>query len=110
MLWIREPFLSGHDWPHPVTVVHGHTPEGPTVLDHRIGVDSGVFASGCLTAGELSGDRLRFITARAETSRYAMQARGRAGEVKVNQYLRTGPLTIGRANVRTSVTNAPPEI
>src|SRR3546814_10201329 len=50
MLWIREPFLSGHDWPHPVTVVHGHTPEGPTVLAHRIGVDSGVFASGCLTA------------------------------------------------------------
>src|SRR3546814_14756106 len=35
MLWIREPFLSGHDWPHPVTVVHGHTPEGPTVLAHR---------------------------------------------------------------------------
>ncbi|HEY9539654.1 MAG TPA: metallophosphoesterase [Kiloniellaceae bacterium] len=67
MLWIREPFLSGHDWPHPVTVVHGHTPEGPTVLAHRIGVDSGVFASGCLTAVELSGDRLRFITAREET-------------------------------------------
>lgn len=66
MLWIREPFLSGRDWGHPVTVVHGHTPEGPTVLAHRIGVDSGVFASGCLTAVELSGDRLRFITAREE--------------------------------------------
>src|SRR3546814_11987521 len=67
-LFRSEPFLSGHDWPHPVTVVHGHTPEGPTVLAHRIGVDSGVFASGCLTAVELSGDRLRFITAREERS------------------------------------------
>lgn len=66
MLWIREPFLSGRDWPHPVTVVHGHTPEGPTALAHRIGVDSGVFASGRLTAVELCGDRLRFITAREE--------------------------------------------
>jgi serine/threonine protein phosphatase 1 len=67
MLWIREPFLSGRDWRHPVTVVHGHTPEGPTALAHRIGVDSGVFASGCLTAVELSGGRLRFIAARDET-------------------------------------------
>jgi hypothetical protein len=50
-----------------VTVVHGHTPEGPTALAHRIGVDSGVFASGCLTAVELSGGRLRFIAARDET-------------------------------------------
>jgi len=62
LLWIREPFLSGRNWPHPVTVVHGHTPEGPTALAHRIGVDSGVFASGRLSAVELRGDRLRFIS------------------------------------------------
>lgn len=67
LLWIREPFLSGRDWPHPVTVVHGHTPEGPTALDHRIGVDSGVFASGSLSAVELRGDRLRFIATREVT-------------------------------------------
>ncbi|MGD1876494.1 MAG: metallophosphoesterase [Kiloniellaceae bacterium] len=66
LLWIREPFLSGHHWPHPVTVVHGHTPEGPTALAHRIGVDSGVFASGRLTAVELRGDRLRFVSTREE--------------------------------------------
>lgn len=66
LLWIREPFLSGRDWPHPVTVVHGHTPEGPTALDHRIGVDSGVFASGRLSAVELRGERLRFISTREE--------------------------------------------
>ncbi|MGF1593237.1 MAG: metallophosphoesterase [Kiloniellaceae bacterium] len=67
LLWIREPFLSGRDWPHPVTVVHGHTPEGPTALAHRIGVDSGVFASGSLSAVELRGARLRFISTREET-------------------------------------------
>lgn len=66
LLWIREPFLSGGDWPHPVTVVHGHTPEGPTALPHRIGVDSGVFASGSLSAVELRGNRLRFIVTREE--------------------------------------------
>ncbi len=66
LLWIREPFLSGQDWPYPVTVVHGHTPEGPTALDHRIGVDSGVFDSGSLTAVELRGERLRFISTREE--------------------------------------------
>jgi len=66
LLWIREPFLSGQDWPHSVTVVHGHTPEGPTALDHRIGVDSGVFDSGSLSAVELRGDQLRFISTRQE--------------------------------------------
>lgn len=66
LLWIREPFLSGRDWPHPVTVVHGHTPEGPTALPHRIGVDSGVFASGRLSAVELRGGRLRFISTQEE--------------------------------------------
>ena len=64
--WIREPFLSGWDWPHPVTVVHGHTPEGPTALAHRIGVDSGVFDSGRLSAVELRDGRLRFISTREE--------------------------------------------
>jgi serine/threonine protein phosphatase 1 len=66
LLWIREPFLSGQSWPHPVTVVHGHTPEGPTALAHRIGVDSGVFMSGSLSAVELRGDRLRFLVTREE--------------------------------------------
>ncbi|GAB4227211.1 MAG: metallophosphoesterase family protein [Kiloniellaceae bacterium] len=66
LLWIREPFLSGRDWPHPVTVVHGHTPDGPVALNHRIGVDSGVFASGSLSAVELREGRLRFISTREE--------------------------------------------
>ncbi len=72
LLWIREPFLSAPDWPHPVTVVHGHTPEGPLALDHRICVDSGVFLSGALSAVELRGGDLRFITARREIGRFSM--------------------------------------
>lgn len=66
LLWIREPFLSGWDWPHPVTVVHGHTPDGPIALQHRIGIDSGVFASGSLSAVEIRGEELRFLTTRIE--------------------------------------------
>ena len=52
LLWIRGPFLSG---PHglPYTVVHGHTFRSDyrvTRLPHRIGIDTGAFKSGQLTA------------------------------------------------------------
>lgn len=63
LIWIREPFLSAYGWPHGFTVVHGHTPERPCVLPHRIGIDSGVYFTGRLTLVELAGHRLRFVTA-----------------------------------------------
>jgi serine/threonine protein phosphatase 1 len=52
LLWIRRPFLSR---PHslPYTVVHGHTFRRDfrvTRLPHRIGIDTGAFLSGKLTA------------------------------------------------------------
>ena len=52
LLWIRGPFLNG---PHglPYTVVHGHTFRSDyriTRLPHRIGIDTGAFKSGQLTA------------------------------------------------------------
>jgi len=52
LLWIRAPFLNG---PHglPYTVVHGHTfcsDYRVTRLPHRIGIDTGAFKSGQLTA------------------------------------------------------------
>lgn len=52
LLWIRGPFLSG---PHglPYRVVHGHTFRSDyrvTRLPHRIGIDTGAFKSGHLTA------------------------------------------------------------
>ena len=60
LVWIREPFLSGEGWRHPFAVVHGHTPLGPEVFPHRIGIDSGCFHTGVLTAVELANDWLRF--------------------------------------------------
>lgn len=60
LVWIREPFLTGAGWSHGFTVVHGHTPLGPDVHPHRIGIDSGCFHTGALTAVELADDRLRF--------------------------------------------------
>ncbi len=52
LLWIRRPFLNR---PHslPYTVVHGHTFHQDyqvTRLPHRIGIDTGAFISGKLTA------------------------------------------------------------
>jgi serine/threonine protein phosphatase 1 len=60
LLWIREPFLETPTWPHPFAVVHGHTVLGPEVRPHRVGLDSGCFVTGVLTAVELADDRLRF--------------------------------------------------
>jgi serine/threonine protein phosphatase 1 len=68
LLWIREPFL-GDMVPRPFRVVHGHTPVAvPEVLPNRIGIDTGAFATGVLTALRLDakGDLLLLNTSRAE--------------------------------------------
>lgn len=63
LLWIRERFLK-HKGPMPKTVVHGHT-----IFDeveqkrHRIGIDTGAFRTGVLTALVLEGDARRIIQA-----------------------------------------------
>jgi serine/threonine protein phosphatase 1 len=75
-LWVRGPFLTHPgsfefqssddyaDYTGPFIVVHGHTiSETPDVLHNRIGVDTGAFMTGRLTAVELRDDKLRFITA-----------------------------------------------
>lgn len=64
LLWIREPFL---DWKGPFEkrVVHGHTIRpAPEVLPNRIGIDTGAYATGTLTAVALSGRTVRVIQAR----------------------------------------------
>lgn len=62
LLWIREPFLSEEDTDLP-RVVHGHTPgPEPVAMPHRIGLDTGAFATGVLTAARLRRDEpVRFI-------------------------------------------------
>lgn len=62
LLWIREPFLSStRDFGR--IIVHGHSiSEEPVVRRNRIGIDTGAFASGRLTALVLEGEERRFLT------------------------------------------------
>jgi serine/threonine protein phosphatase 1 len=71
MMTIREPFLRG-SYLLPFTVVHGHVPSpaGPVVAAQRIGVDTGAYASGVLTAVALrEGRKPRFIETTRERKR-----------------------------------------
>jgi serine/threonine protein phosphatase 1 len=53
--WIREPFLS-HNGDHGYIVVHGHTiAEMPVIKNNRIGIDTGAYLTGKLTALGLEG-------------------------------------------------------
>ena len=64
--WIREPFLS-HGESHELVVVHGHTiREEPEDLGNRIGIDTGAYMTGRLTALRLEGADRRFIEAADE--------------------------------------------
>jgi serine/threonine protein phosphatase 1 len=60
---IRSPFL---EWGRPLgkVVVHGHTIslEGPEILSWRIGIDTGAYATGRLTALVLEGESRRVVT------------------------------------------------
>lgn len=61
--WIREPFLS-HPDPHGLVVVHGHTiTDAPEDCGNRIGIDTGAFMTGRLTALALEGTSRRYIEA-----------------------------------------------
>ena len=61
LLWIRDRFLK-HEGPLEKVVVHGHTIFN-RVMDcgNRIGIDTGAFRSGVLTALVLEGDQRRVI-------------------------------------------------
>lgn len=63
--WIREPFLLD-DTDHGFVVVHGHTirPE-VEMLPNRIGIDTGAYRTGVLTAVSIDRDRVRFLDTRA---------------------------------------------
>jgi serine/threonine protein phosphatase 1 len=61
--WIREPFLSSAA-NHGAVVVHGHTiVDEPDFRPNRIGIDTGAFASGRLTALRLEGQKRWIIEA-----------------------------------------------
>ena len=61
LMWIREAFLDDESF-HDCMVVHGHTPTSePQVRTNRIGIDTGAFATGCLTCLVLEGGDRDFL-------------------------------------------------
>lgn len=73
--WIREPFLS-HDGDHGYIVVHGHTITDDVVLKpNRIGIDTGAFSSGRLTALGLEGSDRWLIETRDDDGSITSQSR-----------------------------------
>ena len=72
--WIREPFTSCKDSLGPV-VIYGHTIyEKPEIGFNRIGIDTGAYQSGRLTAIGLEG-----------TNRWLIEARETGGTIHVSQ-------------------------
>ena len=72
--WIRDPFLSDAK-EHGVVVVHGHTIEEEIQeRPNRIGIDTGAYRTGVLTAIAVEEERRWFLTGRAETSAAALNS------------------------------------
>ena len=61
LLWIRDEFLRSKAEFGKI-VVHGHSiADAPTVKHNRIGIDTGAFATGCLTCLVLEGTNRHFL-------------------------------------------------
>lgn len=68
LLWIREPFLSSQE-DFGAVVVHGHTiAPAPENRPNRIGIDTGAYRYGVLTAVVLEGAFRRFVAAGASAA------------------------------------------
>jgi serine/threonine protein phosphatase 1 len=68
LMWIREEFLAA-DRACDKVVVHGHTPEAsPYVGRHRIGIDTGAYATATLTAVRLLGAERMILQASPRTA------------------------------------------
>ncbi|MBO9576362.1 MAG: serine/threonine protein phosphatase [Sphingobium sp.] len=62
LYWIRDPFLN-HESAHPYMIVHGHSiREDVEQRSNRIGIDTGAYASGRLTAVGLEGTECWFLS------------------------------------------------
>jgi serine/threonine protein phosphatase 1 len=62
LMWIRHDFLN-HSGDFGRIVVHGHTPSSePEVKPNRIGIDTGAWLTGALTALFLEGEEQAFIS------------------------------------------------
>jgi serine/threonine protein phosphatase 1 len=66
LLWIRQEFLNDRG-PFGKVIVHGHTPiDEPQLTPHRLGIDTGAYATGVLTAVKLHGETQRVMQARVK--------------------------------------------
>ncbi|MDB5458927.1 MAG: diadenosine tetraphosphatase [Caulobacteraceae bacterium] len=80
LLWINGEFLE-QEGPFEKVIVHGHTwTDGhPALLEHRIGLDTGAYTTGVLTAVRLDGGDVGVVQARDEAaSAFAPTAAGAA--------------------------------
>jgi serine/threonine protein phosphatase 1 len=61
-LWIRDQFLTAGDVFGGRVIVHGHTPtRDPEDLGFRIGIDTGAYMTGRLTAAKFHGTDIQFL-------------------------------------------------
>lgn len=61
LMWIRDTFLRSRA-EHGALIIHGHSPSAtPDIRDNRIGIDTGAYLTGLLTAAVIEGDGIRFI-------------------------------------------------
>src|SRR6478752_1438415 len=78
--WIREPFLS-YKGAHSHVIVHGHTIyDRAAIRPNRIGIDTGAFNSGRLTALVLEGTGRKLIEAKVRKNKGGIRVRERAIE------------------------------
>jgi serine/threonine protein phosphatase 1 len=65
LLWIRQGFIDAPG-PFDRIIVHGHSwkSDQPVLLDHRMGIDTGAYATGVLTALRLENDAFEILQAR----------------------------------------------
>ena len=72
LLWIRQEFLEERA-PFEKVIVHGHTPlEEPQLLPARLGIDTGAYATGVLTAVRLEGEDQRILQSKAKRPLHAV--------------------------------------
>jgi serine/threonine protein phosphatase 1 len=66
LLWIRRGFIDAPG-PFERVIVHGHTwlSDKPQVMEHRLGLDTGAYATGVLTVARLDEGTVQLFQARA---------------------------------------------
>ena len=68
LLWIRKPFLDSR-WDHGMAIVHGHSiSDEIDIAANRIGIDTGAYATGRLTALGLAGEEIWWLQTGEETA------------------------------------------